>query len=109
DPQIGNYPGEISGLLIAPDRITISWNAVPGPSVPTYDVVRGFIGELQETGSVDAAECFASMVAMTSVTDSSTPPLGNGRYYLVRATAACGEGSFGSNSGGGTRRPFSCP
>jgi hypothetical protein len=75
----------------------------------TYEVVRGDLSDLRATGSVDGAPCLAGSLGDAFLEDFDTPPSGDGFYFVVRAANSCGDGGWGSSSGGTPRSHASCP
>ena len=45
----------------------------------------------------------------TTLTDAANPDPGTGFYYVIRASNACGTGSFGAASSGIPRGTGACP
>jgi hypothetical protein len=109
DPTLFAAPGEISGLALGSDRITLSW----GSSAPTsgsateHQVLRGLVAALPVGGASDA--CIVAGTIASSATDPVVPPAGAAFWYLVRARNACGTGTWGSTSGGSPRIGMACP
>ncbi len=85
------------------------WDAVghPGPA-PTYDVVRGVVGEWP-VGSGASEQCRASGLAATELDDPETPEPDLAFWYLVRGRNECGVGSYGTSSDGSPRSTLACP
>ena len=108
DPGHALVPGEVQ-LVIAGDKQTLSWSPpVPNPgSATVYDIVRGSRSGLPVDGGPDES-CVASG-AGTSVSDATTPGVGQGIWYVVRGRNACGSGSYGFATSGAERLPVSCP
>jgi photosystem II stability/assembly factor-like uncharacterized protein len=109
DPTLFAAPGEISGLALGSDRITLSWgSAAPtSGSATEHQVLRGLIAELPVGGASDA--CIVAGTIASSATDPVVPPTGAGFWYLVRARNACGTGTWGSTSGGSPHIGTACP
>jgi PKD repeat protein len=76
-------PDAITGLILEPDRTTLTWN--PDPKATAYDVARGELGGLQATGGDFAAvtECLDN-VLVAQTTDPDVPDPGEAFFYLVR-------------------------
>src|SRR5262245_11754744 len=109
DPTLFAAPGEISGLALGSDRITLSWgSAAPtSGSATEHQVLRGLVTALPVGGASDA--CIVAGTIASSATDPAAPPAGAGFWYLVRARNACGTGTWGSTSGGSPRIGIACP
>ena len=92
---------------------TCVWASVPGATA--YDVIRGNISSLQIVGGVQvnlgSVVCIENESTDTTTApnhrDSTTPSLGQGFFYLFRASG----GSYGTSSTGLPRVPGSgtCP
>jgi uncharacterized membrane protein len=79
---------------------TLSWDAVS--VAEWYDVSRGLLSELA-TGSY--GDCMVEDLRSVSTTDSTSPPVGSGFFYLIRAvdTDCGGNGTLGTDSQGNER------
>jgi len=110
NPGVFAIPGEIGGLAFLADGATLVWDSDAGGSGTGtgYDLLRGALDELPP-GSGGGESCLAQAVLGTSAQDSATPAAGSGFYYLVRGTNSCGDGSWGTASGGGERSSGVCP
>jgi hypothetical protein len=95
-------PGEVSGVVVDSDKITLQW--APGEPGDTYDVARGIVGSL---AGGDSAICILTGTTELQYEDFDTPTSGEAYYYLLRATNACGAGSWGDTSG--AQRQVACP
>ena len=74
----------------------VSWTA-QDPDV-LYDVAAGLLSELRADVGFDRAACEQVRGVEDSWSDERPdPPSGEGHYYLVRATNACGDGGWGSD------------
>ena len=82
-------PGEVHDVAMDGDQMTVMW-APYGPSV-AYDVARGDVDGLR---AGDEAACIATGLTAPSFADATTPGVGSGFYYLVRANNACGPGPW---------------
>lgn len=71
-------PGETLNLTFT-SKTTLAWS--PEKSVGDYNVYRGLLSSLP--GGYGA--CLASNVPGEAITDSATPPAGEGFFYLVTA------------------------
>ncbi|MFN7967682.1 MAG: hypothetical protein U0V87_18565 [Acidobacteriota bacterium] len=105
-------PVEVSAQTVTgKPTSTDSWasqNEMSGTGI-TYDEIRGSLSAIN--GFTDDT-CHSANGATTSATDSSTPPLGDGFYYVVRADGggSC-VGTYGNLSTGTSRDTSltSCP
>jgi hypothetical protein len=109
DPDIFASPGEVRGLRFTQDKTTFQWIAAVAGEATVYDIVRGLRSELP-VGSGPSENCLASDYAPSSGvpgiitwTDAEAPGPGAAFWYLVRATNACGSGTYGFPSVGGPR------
>jgi hypothetical protein len=106
---ITGLPPEVHGVtLLGRTATTLSWTGLSGG--PDYDVASSTLASLR-TGGTAGATCLVNDEVGTSTVDpQSDPATGQGYYYLIRAQAACGTGSYGFNSAGGERVPAAgCP
>jgi hypothetical protein len=108
--QVWTTAQEIAGVVIAPDKSTLSWSALPPQSGPAaaYDVIRGLTSELPVGGKPNET-CLVSATTATSFSDATVPASGSTFYYLVRGTNSCGKGSYGTASNGSPRNATACP
>jgi hypothetical protein len=91
-------PGEVTGLHFAGDDL-LSWNAERSAGV--YGVYRDLVSQLP---GLEYGVCLRGALAQTSLTDTSTPPLGRAYFYLVTARNRLGEeGTKGHDSVGNER------
>ena len=101
--------GEVSGLTLSADGVTLAWNAPEGVGASTvYDVVRGSTAELPVGGGASES-CLASGLAALTTVDPATPAVGSARWYLVRGADPCSQGSYGLATGGPERSTTTCP
>ncbi|HJQ98016.1 MAG TPA: hypothetical protein VJ826_06845, partial [Candidatus Polarisedimenticolaceae bacterium] len=102
DAAVFAIPGEVTGLAWASDRQTLSWDsATPAAGSATeHQVVR-----------IDGPSevCLEAGTPGTTVLDADAPAEGAVFRYLVRARNACGDGGYGSTSGGSPRLSSACP
>jgi len=63
---------------------------------PTFDVVTGLLSQLVADRTFGSADCLARFNGSPGI-DPSTPPLGDGFYYLARAVTCCGMQEYGSS------------
>jgi len=103
-------PGEVTGLSLAADALTLSWDpAWPAAGEWTlHDLVRGRLDELPVGGGASEA-CVAAGLYDATAADPALPPARRGFYYAVRAWNVCGVGSYGATSAGGARVTAACP
>jgi hypothetical protein len=81
---------------------------IPGAgSATVHDVARGLLSELP-VGSGAAETCLASGPA-NSAMDTTTPAVGEGRWYLVRGRNGCAAGIYGTASDGSINVTAACP
>jgi hypothetical protein len=103
-------PIEVEGFGFLADRITLSWDDLR-PAVgtdSTYDLFREDLDDVGTTAT-GSEVCLASALSVTTSQDPSVPAGGRGYYYLVRATNACGVGSWGRTSADVERVAEACP
>ena len=98
-------PGLVLGLHFL-DHDTIAWD--PEKSVGVYNLYRDLISNLLSLGYGD---CEQHSLTDETATDGSSPPSGDGYFYLLTAENRVGEeGSKGSDSNGMQRaNPAPCP
>ncbi|MGH9867336.1 MAG: hypothetical protein ACREAA_04105 [Candidatus Polarisedimenticolia bacterium] len=103
---VGSYPppGEVQDLRLT-DTTTFQWD--PERSAAEYEVYRGPMSSLPGTFGV----CFAGDVSGQTITDASTPPVGQAFFYLVTArNSLAEEGPKGYGSDGTAEgNPLPCP
>jgi hypothetical protein len=111
-------PGLLNLFHLGMSAGTLWWASVPGAT--GYDLVRGDLGILQSGGgnfTTATQACLANNAGPTSLPFSADPPIGQGWWFVLRATTGGGPGSYddGSASQVGTRdaeinaSPQSCP
>ena len=110
DPGVFATPGEVIGLELAADAVTLTWDsAAPGAGDATrHQVLRGAIAGLP-VGGTGAETCASAGTTAASLSDPTAPAPGDGFWYLVRATNTCGTGTWGTTSAGQTRGSTTCP
>jgi hypothetical protein len=84
----------------------LSWQATPGATAGSYDVVRGNLAELSAgAGSVHlgALTCIEENSPDLASSDATIPPVGGGFFYLVRFELGFSVGPWGFGSGGDER------
>jgi len=103
-------PVEVSGLTLAADGVTVSWDseASVAGSATLYEIIRGSVAGLP-VGSQTSEVCAASGLQNTTWIDLSPLPIGEVYWYLVRARNVCGMGTYGSTSGGVPQVSGACP
>ena len=86
-------PVEVRGVLFG-DESSMSWNA--DKSVGTYNLYRDLVSNVY---GLEYGVCFQYGVTGESTTDSTTPPAGDGYFYLVTAVNRLNEeGTKGADS-----------
>jgi PKD repeat protein len=101
-PPCGAPPSEVSGpgappLVFAADRTTLSWEDASGVGVASYNLYKGDVAAL----SSGYGACFQPGLTNPTATDSSAPPAGEARFYLVTGEDASGlESTLGNRSDG---------
>jgi len=107
-------PGEAQSIVVTYNvtsgATTIQWS-VPantgGTAAPLYDTLQSSVksnfnspsGVCAETNGADLSTILASLAV----------PVGQARYFLVRAEGACGQGSLGTTSAGTQITGRTCP
>jgi hypothetical protein len=101
-------PHEVRGARFLSPTL-LAWNsAVAGSgSGASYDVVRGTLSRLPPGSSPET--CLENDASASTLTDGASADPGTGFYYLVRASNACGVGSFGAGSSGVPHDTGACP
>jgi hypothetical protein len=109
DPGSFAIPGEITGLRFDVDGVTLSWDsAAPASGADTvHDLMIGSIADLPVADSPTEA-CVVSGVAGSAAMHALEPAPG-GSYFLVRASNACGTGTWGAASDATPRQSNACP
>ena len=93
-------PGQVTAIL------TWSPPVVSGSAAASYDTI---VAQGANAFSGPPASCVESGDGTDLMaTDTSSPPAGGARFYLVRAVNVCGAGSVGAGTGG-PRVVRSCP
>jgi hypothetical protein len=112
DATIQWAPIEVQGVMInGHPTSTDSWTSQASfvGSGVVYDEIRGSISQI--VGFTDES-CLTPATTLTSSSDPAVPPLGDGFYYLVRASGGTGcKGTYGTESNATSRDPFltACP
>jgi hypothetical protein len=101
-------PAELANLQF-PTKTSASWDASAdgGPGL-AYDVARGTLGQWPAGSGADEI-CVEQHGGSNVLTIADVPDVDSGSWYLVRATTACGLGSYGDESGGAPRNVSICP
>jgi hypothetical protein len=102
-------PGEVRGVSYdTPGRLTWTTEATRSGGGTVNDVLRGDLSELP-VGSGPSKICRLDGGSGESMMESAVPAVGEGLYYLVRGTNACGAGSYGASSSLVERVSTACP
>jgi len=105
----GAYQGDDSECVAAMtptlllDGSVLHWNATPATT--GYDLVRGNLSRLRQTGgdfSVATSQCLVNDTAGTVFTSTANPLIGGAFYYLLRPVTPSGPGSYDSGGPGQT-------
>lgn len=101
---VGDYrpPGEIIRIYFS-SKTSMTWD--PEGSVGVYEVYREALSNLP----AGFGTCFASGLASELATDASTPPAGQGWFYLVTARNRLGEEGTKGFETSGAERPNLAP
>lgn len=98
-------PQEVHNLQFPTDKATLSWNVEK--SVGGYDIHRDFLAALP---GLQYGACLLVRLPDETTTDSDTPPVGQGFFYLVAAENHLWEhGTKGFRSNGVERQGTVCP
>ena len=108
DPGVFAAPGEVGGLDLQADGVTLSWTsaAATAGAATVHQVLRGAIGGLPVGSGPES--CLGSTTS-ASATDAGMPAPHQAFWYLVRATNSCGTGNYGLTSSGQPRVTATCP
>ncbi len=106
-------PSEVTNLLFASDRTTLTWDPLAGaPAGTAYDVTRGLVSQLPVGGGA-AESCLASGLPVSSTLDAVLPGLGQSFWYIVRGRHSCATGTYGYAAENGVptveRVTLTCP
>ena len=96
-------PGEVAGLHFV-GTTTLAWS--PEQSVGTYNLYRDLLSTLPSLGY---GACQQSSLALETATDTGTPPVGNGWFYLVTAENRLSEEGTKGRDAAGAERPNAHP
>jgi hypothetical protein len=102
---VGVYPppGEVRGLAFT-SVSSMVWN--PEKSVGQYEMYSDLISQLQSGGT---GTCLQSGLTSESATDTTTPALGSGLFYIVTARNLLNEEGTKGYKTGGAERPNTLP
>lgn len=109
NPDAAVLPQEVEALRVESSSPgLIVWSSQSGAA---YDVATGLLSTLRTEMGPASATCLADDVALPQALDSRpNPHQGDGYYYMVRAQNACGDGGYGTGTGGMERQPAAaCP
>jgi hypothetical protein len=100
NPSVHQVPAEVAGVRVNPQgpaaRIAWQTQAPLAGAGTVYDVITGTLAGLLGGGGFGSAACLAQDLGTAQYDDARpAPPAGSGFYYLLRATNACGAGTFG--------------
>ncbi len=103
-------PGEVGGLDVEADRVTVTWTSAGPAAGPAtvHQVLRGRLDGLPVSGGAGEA-CLSTGTTAVSLADPEVPPAGEGVWYIVRAVNSCGVGGYGAASTGQERSSSTCP
>jgi hypothetical protein len=104
DATVWAVPLEVGGVALSRStgtNVVVSWDsqdAVVGIAT-VYDLVTGQFADLRFDHDYRGASCLHDQQADTPYTDTRADPApGQGTYYLLRASNACGRASFGDGT-----------
>lgn len=100
-------PVEVGHLWLDKSSPMITWTDLGGGV--GYGLVGGVLSEMRSDLNILGAACLAS--TPQTGWDDLRPALalGDGYYYLVHASNACGSGTYGAASSGTDRPAVACP
>jgi len=102
-------PVEVTGLAFLPNQVGLVWDSAPISSGTVYDVLRGDLGHLP-VGLGPGELCLDPGITATTATDTDTPAVGHGFWYVVRERLDdLGAGTYGHASNGTERMSTTCP
>jgi hypothetical protein len=106
NPTVFGTASQISELVTSGDKTTLSWEALDWAT--TYDVVRGDLDTLRDSGgefALAVTACLDSGAALPLAQDSQSPYEGSAYFYLVRGVNELdGVGTYDS---GGSEQAYS--
>ena len=90
-------PGEVTNVQVtSPSHLAWDAQVSADPTPVACEVAGALLSTLPGNG-VGRAACLSGALASAQWDDArSDPPVGDGYYYLVRATKPCGNGGFGA-------------
>ena len=102
---VGDYPppGEVKGDVFT-NKTTLAWS--PEKSIGTYDVYRASISTLP---GLTYGACLQSGITTETATDTVTPTVGQGYFYLITARNRLGEIGTKGFATSGTERANAAP
>jgi hypothetical protein len=102
---VGDYPppGEVKGDLFT-NKTTLTWS--PEKSVGTYDVYRALVSTLP---GLAYGACLQNGITTETATDTVTPSVGQGYFYLITARNRLGEIGTKGYASSGTERANAAP
>jgi len=111
DTGVFGLPAEVCHLDVGADgtNSSLAWSSSITGTSTVYDALRGALNEFPVgTGSSEA--CLPpGGFPNPFTTDTDTPGIGTGFWYLARARNACGVGTYGYQSNGTERISIACP
>ena len=105
--SVGSVPGQLGDSLRLDGTATTTLTWRPGVQAHVSNVYRGTI----TSGAVWAYDeiCIDASTVLGSSSDSSTPKVGNGFYFLVSGENVCSEGPAADASAGDHHAFAPCP
>jgi hypothetical protein len=106
-------PGDIGGVIIDPDKITLRWT--PDPVALQYNVYRGWVAQLNDDNQDSLPNsgygmCLDYGLTLPQTTDSTMPLYPGGFTYIVTGENSFGEGTMGYTGDGVERQNLEeCP
>ena len=103
-------PREVGALRFL-DHDTLAWNSTAGEAGTgtVYDLLAGELSSLPLFEGAPGDTCAGAIAGTQALDPAPSPSPGQGSWYLVRATNACGTGRWETASGGRDRSRPSCP
>jgi hypothetical protein len=99
NPLVWNGPFEATNLVVGPENSSLMWdsqNAQAGPGT-AFDLSSGTLSGLRASG-FSSSTCLQGGGGNSFTDTRPDPVVGEGYWYLTRATNACGVGTFGSSA-----------
>jgi hypothetical protein len=105
NPSAWTEPGKVTGLVIAADKESFTWDPVSSGSSepPAYSLFRS-----SRPAVFVESSCPAKAVLTNSATDASLPLPGEGFFYVVGAENGCARDASAGTWSDGTDRGASC-